>query len=61
MIRPEAKPFQLENRALTIVERNDIVRQVVDEAEQRILALAGNPTYRRAWKIALRALDGMKP
>lgn len=60
MITPQESTFEIPVRRLSDLEREDIVRQVLAEAERRILALDGNPTYRQAWKIAVKTLHGMK-
>jgi len=60
MIVTHEQPFHAPVKRLSDLEREDIMRQVLDEAERRILALDGNPTYRQAWKIAIKTLHGMK-
>ena len=41
--------------------REDIIRQTLEAAAKRIEGQSGNPTYRQAWKLAIRAIMSLKP
>jgi len=61
MIHVEEHSFSPPNRALEDIERDDIVRRTLEEAERRIINQGGNTLYRQAWKVAIRILRCMKP
>lgn len=61
MIQIEHQPFAPPVRTLKEIERDDIVRQTLDEAERRVVQQAGNSLYRQAWKVVVKILRGMKP
>lgn len=61
MIHVEEHSFKPPVRTLSDIERDDIVRLTLNEAERRITTQAGNELYRQAWKVAVRILRGMKP
>ena len=61
MIHIEDHPFKPPARTLEDIERDDIVRRTLDEAERRITQQHGNDLYRQAWKVAVKILRGMKP
>lgn len=54
-------PFQPPRRSFTEIDRDEIVRQTLDEAVGRLSDLGGNYTYQRAFEIAARVLKAMKP
>lgn len=54
-------PFIPPRRGFTEMERDEIVRQTLDEAVSRLQSLGGNPTYRRAFEISTKVLLRMKP
>lgn len=41
------------------LERADAARQAVEDAVKRIEQLDGNEIYRKAWKVAVRAVRGV--
>lgn len=61
MIRIEEHPFVPSARTLEEIERDDIVRRTLEEAERRILGTDTNTLYRQAWKVVIKILRGMKP
>lgn len=61
MIHIEDHPFKPPARTLEDIERDDIVRRTLDEAERRLTQQHVNHTYRQALKVAIRILRGMKP
>jgi len=54
-------PIQPPQRSYAEIDRDEIVRQVLEEAAKRIEALHGNPVYRTAWKRTVLMLRAMKP
>jgi hypothetical protein len=42
------------------LEREDLIRQTLDEAIRRIEQLDGNPIYQKAWKVAVAAVRALK-
>lgn len=54
MIAAEVKPYER-------LAAEDIERATLEAAALKIEALAGNPTYRQAWRIAARVVRSMKP
>jgi hypothetical protein len=54
-------PFIPPRRSFTEIDRDEIVRQTLEEAARQIQAISGNPTYKRAWDIAAQKLRLMKP
>lgn len=54
-------PIQPPRRSYAEIDRDEIVRQTLDEAAQRIEALHGNSSYRTAWRRAVMMLRAMKP
>jgi hypothetical protein len=61
VIKVDADPISPPVRALSDIERDDIVRQTLEQAAARVEGHNGNPTYRLAWKVAARIIRGMKP
>lgn len=57
----EQAPFIPPRRSFTEIDRDEIVRQTLDEAAKRLRALHGNPTYRRAFDLSAKVLQRMKP
>jgi hypothetical protein len=57
----DQKPFLPPRRSFTEIDRDEIVRQTLDEAMRRLHSLHGNPTYRRAFEISAKVLQRMKP
>lgn len=53
--------FQPSRRSLPEIDRDEIVRQTLEEAAKRLMGLHGNPTYRRAFEISAQLLRKMKP
>jgi hypothetical protein len=43
------------------LSRENIIRQTLEAAAKRVEEQKGNPTYRQAWKIAIRAILGLRP
>lgn len=60
-IHAEQTPFKPEPRSFTELERDDIVRGTLKEVEKRLLDMRVNNTYRAAFKVAIKILNGMKP
>jgi hypothetical protein len=60
-IQAQHKPFRPEQRYLTDIERDEIVRQTLKEIEARMDATHVNPTYAAAFKIVKKIARGMKP
>lgn len=56
-----AEPFIPPRRSFTEMDRDEIVRQTLEEAAKRLQSINGNPTYKRAWEIAAQKLRLMKP
>jgi len=54
-------PFVPPRRSFTEIDRDEIVRQTLEEAAKRLEALRGNATYRRAFDISAKLLRVMKP
>jgi hypothetical protein len=48
-------------RSLHEIDRDEIVRQTLEEAAKRLIGLHGNSTYRRAFEISAQLLRKMKP
>ena len=48
-------------RSYTDIDRDEIVRQTLEEAARRIEAHSGNNIYRMAWRKASMMLRAMKP
>jgi hypothetical protein len=61
MIYITPDPFTASARDMSAIERDDIVRQTIAEAVNRINRQSGNATYRQAWKVAINILKGMEP
>jgi hypothetical protein len=61
MIQVEEQPFKPSVRTIQDIERDDIVRRTLEEAERRLLGTTTNTLYRQAWKVAIRILRGMRP
>lgn len=61
MIHIEEHSFTPPVRTLEDIERDEIVRRTLEEAERRLTSQAGNSLYRQAWKVAVKILRGMKP
>lgn len=61
MIHPETKAFAPPVRTMSEIERDDIVRRTLAEVETRMRGVSVNHTYRQAFKVVQRILDGMKP
>jgi hypothetical protein len=57
----EQTAFQPASRSLPEIHRDEIVRQTLEEAALRLLALHGNRTYCRAFEISAQLLRKMKP
>jgi hypothetical protein len=55
------QPFVPPRRSFTEIDRDEIVRQTLEEAAKRLQALQGNATYRRAFDISAKLLRVMKP
>lgn len=53
--------FYPPRRSFTEIDRDELVRQTLDEAIGRLADLGGNYTYQRAFEIAARVLKAMKP
>lgn len=61
MIHPEQSAFRPPQRSYTEIDRDEIVRQTLKEVETRLMAMNVNHTYRQAFKVIVRLLNGMKP
>lgn len=48
-------------RSYTEIDRDEIVRQTLEEAAKRIEGHGGNNLYRTAWRKAAMILRAMKP
>jgi hypothetical protein len=48
-------------RTLPEIERDDLVRQTLEQAAIELEGQGGNPTYRMAWRVAAKILRKMKP
>lgn len=59
-IEPQAK-IQPPPRSYAEIDRDEIVRQALEEAAKRLERRDGNATYRRAWEISAALLRAMKP
>jgi hypothetical protein len=57
----EQKAFRPAPRSFTEIDRDEIVRQTLDEVARRLGALGGNATYRRAFEISANLARAMKP
>lgn len=57
----EQPKFTPPPRTFTERDRDEIVRQTLEEAAKRLEALQGNATYRRAFDISAKLLRVMKP
>lgn len=53
--------FTPPRRSFTEIDRDEIVRQTLEEGAARLNALTANATYRRAFDIASKLLRAMKP
>lgn len=61
MIHIEQSTFRPPHRSLSEIDRDEIVRQTLNEVERRIKDQHGNTLYRQAWKVILKIVHGMKP
>jgi hypothetical protein len=61
VIKVDAFPIAPAVRSLSDIERDDLVRHVLEQAAKRVEAHGGNPTYVLAWKVAAKIIRGMKP
>lgn len=57
----EQPKFYPPRRTYAEIDRDEIVRQTLEEGIKRIANLGGNTTYQRAFEIAARVLKAMKP
>jgi hypothetical protein len=57
----EQHAFRPPQRSLPEIDRDEIVRQTLEEAAKRLTGLHGNTTYRRAFEISAQLLRKMKP
>ena len=48
-------------RTLPEIERDDLVRQTLEQGAIELEKQGGNPTYRMAWRAAAKILRQMKP
>jgi hypothetical protein len=53
--------FVASSRSLGEIDRDEIVRQTLEEGARRLEVLHGNSTYRRAFGIAAKLLRTIKP
>ena len=60
VIEPQT-PIIPPRRSYSDIDRDEIVRQTLEEAAKRIEQRQGNAVYRSAWKIAAMLLRRMKP
>jgi hypothetical protein len=61
MLQAEQKPYSPPRRSLSEIDRDEIVRQTLAEAEARLIEMPVNALYRQAFKLAIRVLRGMRP
>jgi hypothetical protein len=61
MIQVEQGQFRPPQRSLSEVDRDEIVRQTLKEAERRIWEQKGNSLYKQAWKVVVKILREMRP
>lgn len=61
MLHAEQAPFTPPRRSFTEIDRDEIVRQTLAEAESRLSAMTVNALYRQAFKLAIKVLRGMRP
>lgn len=61
MIHAEQTPFTPPVRSLSEMDRNQIVRETINEIEARLKGVNVNHTYRQAFKVVVKILHGMKP
>lgn len=61
MIQVAEQAFRPEQRSFSAIDRDEIVRQTLDEVERRLIYQQGNSLYRQAWKVAIRIMQGMRP
>jgi hypothetical protein len=61
MIQVVEETFRPAQRSYSEIDRDEIVRQTLNEVERRLVGLHGNSLYRQAWKVAIRIIQGMKP
>lgn len=61
MIQVNPSAFKPEPRSFSEIDRDEIVRQTLNEVERRLNEQHGNSLYRQAWKVAIRIMHGMKP
>lgn len=48
-------------RTLPEIERDDLVRQTLEQGALQLEGQDANPTYRMAWRAAAKILRAMKP
>lgn len=61
MIHAKQVPFRPPVRTLSEMDRNQIVRETIDEIENRLCATSVNKTYQSAFKVVVRIIREMKP
>ena len=61
MIKVEVDPVRPASRSIVDIERDDIARQALETAAQRIEAQHGNRLYMLAWKVAAKIVRASKP
>lgn len=61
MIHPELTPFQPPRRSFTEIDRDEIIRQTLAELRSRMDATHVNHTYRQAFKVVIKIMQGMRP
>jgi hypothetical protein len=60
MIHAKQIPFRPPIRSLSEMDRNQIVRETIDEIENRLCAMSVNKTYQMAFKVVFRVMREMK-
>lgn len=60
IIEPQA-PIIPPRRSLTEIDRDEIVRQTLEEAAKRLEGRSGNKIYQMAWRKAGLLIRAMKP
>ncbi len=60
-LKIDVSKFQPFTRTLPEIERDDLVRQTLEQAAHQLESQDANPTYRMAWRAGAKILRAMKP
>jgi hypothetical protein len=60
-LKIDVSKYQPLTRTMPEIERDDLVRQTLEQAAHQLECQDANPTYRMAWRAAAKILRQMKP